>query len=404
MNDEDDNQAEHEILEKFEQFEQLLLESKKYNYFIDDLNIRHVIPYWRKYIINVKNRMLNKNIIDILVNEHGRLNKMKWLHMIKNKQIFLKSNKHKLSIINLTTQYHKLNHGEQIIIFEHGHEPKVYTYDEDNNRIISENEHILAVNKSASIPMHSCGPYYKNTMKYILELNYKHSLKVVHRLDRLTSGLCFFAKSKISAQILNYIFTNKKVQKIYITRVHGNFQFNNHQLSSLSYINESIKDKKDNATYSMEIFNHLKLKDDDTILNFFKEPVYIINTPIYILRNYNLRHDINRNKDVCNITAIANKMLLHKQYNLPIRSLDAITYIQKIAYDQQGNTSLLLCSPITGRPHQIRAHLELIKYPICNDPFHSGKLYKNNTIKRRKISSSSSSSLTVPNIFKKKRL
>ena len=29
MNDEDDNQAEHEILEKFEQFEQLLLESKK---------------------------------------------------------------------------------------------------------------------------------------------------------------------------------------------------------------------------------------------------------------------------------------------------------------------------------------------------------------------------------------
>jgi len=39
-----------------------------------------------------------------------------------------------------------------------------------------------------------------------------------------------------------------------------------------------------------------------------------------------------------------------------------------IAYDEGSDTSLVICQPVTGRTHQIRVHLQHIKYPIDNDP------------------------------------
>lgn len=39
------------------------------------------------------------------------------------------------------------------------------------------------------------------------------------------------------------------------------------------------------------------------------------------------------------------------------------------------STSLLKCKPITGRTHQIRLHLQLIGYPIANDPCYGGELH-----------------------------
>ena len=39
-----------------------------------------------------------------------------------------------------------------------------------------------------------------------------------------------------------------------------------------------------------------------------------------------------------------------------------------VQYDEASDTSLVLARPITGRTHQIRAHLQHIKHPIANDP------------------------------------
>ncbi len=49
----------------------------------------------------------------------------------------------------------------------------------------------------------------------------------------------------------------------------------------------------------------------------------------------------------------------------------AHTNIRSVFYDHERNFSLLICQPKTGRQHQIRAHLALIKHPIIGD-----KLYQ----------------------------
>lgn len=48
---------------------------------------------------------------------------------------------------------------------------------------------------------------------------------------------------------------------------------------------------------------------------------------------------------------------------------EAKTSFKRISYD--GETSIVLCKPYTGRTHQIRVHLQWIGHPIANDPLYS---------------------------------
>lgn len=45
------------------------------------------------------------------------------------------------------------------------------------------------------------------------------------------------------------------------------------------------------------------------------------------------------------------------------------TSFKRISFN--GETSIVLCRPFTGRTHQIRVHLQYIGYPIANDPIYS---------------------------------
>ena len=49
---------------------------------------------------------------------------------------------------------------------------------------------------------------------------------------------------------------------------------------------------------------------------------------------------------------------------------DSKTAFQLISYCKDTNTSLVFCQPFTGRTHQIRVHLEHLKFPISNDPLY----------------------------------
>jgi hypothetical protein len=44
------------------------------------------------------------------------------------------------------------------------------------------------------------------------------------------------------------------------------------------------------------------------------------------------------------------------------------TVFDRISYN--GRTSLVRCTPLTGRTHQIRVHLRYLGYPIANDPIY----------------------------------
>ncbi|KAJ6534038.1 pseudouridine synthase [Mycena vulgaris] len=49
----------------------------------------------------------------------------------------------------------------------------------------------------------------------------------------------------------------------------------------------------------------------------------------------------------------------------------AKTVFQRIRYDANTDSSVLLCKPYTGRSHQIRVHLQFLGHPIANDPVYS---------------------------------
>ncbi|XP_025829384.1 uncharacterized protein C18B11.02c [Agrilus planipennis] len=52
---------------------------------------------------------------------------------------------------------------------------------------------------------------------------------------------------------------------------------------------------------------------------------------------------------------------------------DCVTIFQKLSYD--GQTSVVVCKPKTGRMHQIRVHLQFLGYPVVNDPLYNHDVF-----------------------------
>jgi 16S rRNA U516 pseudouridylate synthase RsuA-like enzyme len=108
----------------------------------------------------------------------------------------------------------------------HRHEPSIAGKVE----FVGHTDTLLAVCKPPSIPVHPCGAYRFNSLMYIMAkepmIKDQPVLYLVHRLDRVTSGLVVLAKSKESAQILSKEIRDKSTQKTYLARVKGKFPLN----------------------------------------------------------------------------------------------------------------------------------------------------------------------------------
>jgi RluA family pseudouridine synthase len=93
-------------------------------------------------------------------------------------------------------------------------------------RVIFEDPWILAIRKPANLPVHPSGRYFHNTLLLMLAADRGEELdstllRIVHRLDRETSGLILFAKGKGNAASLSMQFENREIRKEYLAIVHG---------------------------------------------------------------------------------------------------------------------------------------------------------------------------------------
>jgi len=64
----------------------------------------------------------------------------------------------------------------------------------------------------------------------------------------------------------------------------------------------------------------------------------------------------------------------------------AITEFSPLRYDEELDTTLVECKPLTGRLHQIRIHLFHVKHPILGDPFYGTSFETANSYLDMKIS------------------
>jgi 23S rRNA pseudouridine1911/1915/1917 synthase len=92
--------------------------------------------------------------------------------------------------------------------------------------VLYEDDLVLAVNKPPNLPVHPSGRYFKNTLLCLLleargQTLDNPGLRIVHRLDRETSGVLLFGKTKEATSYLAGQFEDRSVIKEYLALVYG---------------------------------------------------------------------------------------------------------------------------------------------------------------------------------------
>ncbi|MFN4910564.1 MAG: RluA family pseudouridine synthase [Flavobacteriales bacterium] len=120
-------------------------------------------------------------------------------------------------------------------------------------RILFEDNHLLAINKLASeiVQGDKTGdPTLPDAIKaYLKERDHKPGnvfCGVIHRLDRPTSGLVLFAKTSKALERMNTHFREKEIEKTYLALVEGTLE------GKGTLVNHLRKNEKQNKSYVVD--------------------------------------------------------------------------------------------------------------------------------------------------------
>lgn len=160
---------------------------------------------------------------------------------------------------------------------------------------LGETDLFSAFLKPASFPVHATGRYFYNTMMKQID----GTFSIVHRLDKVTSGIIVLAKSKDAATLFSTLLNDNKVHKTYIARVKG-------------------------------VFPEGELRCEAAIL-----------------------------ENVGN-----------RGVSISTDGKESVTVFKRVRCSDV--ESVVKCKPLTGRMHQIRAHLAHLGFPITNDELYGG--------------------------------
>jgi 23S rRNA pseudouridine1911/1915/1917 synthase len=89
--------------------------------------------------------------------------------------------------------------------------------------VLHVDEQLVAVAKSGNLPMHPSGAYFRNTLIHLLADTHPEwgALRVIHRLDRETSGIVVFGRTREATERVAIQFRRRSADKRYVAIVHG---------------------------------------------------------------------------------------------------------------------------------------------------------------------------------------
>lgn len=212
---------------------------------------------------------------------------------------------------------HVLKNGERVSHTLHRHEPPVTA---DPVTVIHEDADMLVINKPAGVPVHPAGRYMYNSVVEIL----KHERGAgfvpypCNRLDRLTSGIMFLAKSPATAKRLSLQIQARAVRKEYLARVVGRFP------------------------------------DGEVLCD---QPILVISPKL----------GLNRVRANGRSARTVFKRLAYYGPDDDGHAAEAGPGGSTRGY------SVVRCLPVTGRTHQLRVHLQYLGHPIENDPIYANQ-------------------------------
>lgn len=174
--------------------------------------LRKIVPYYYTYMTFCKLRWRDRNLLEVFESEFRDREKSYYKKTIASGSVFLNGEP-----ANLEST---IRNGDLITHKIHRHEPPVTskpigTVYEDND--------ILVIDKPSGIPVHPTGRYRFNTITKILEKQWGKAVHPINRLDRLTSGLMFIAKTPKGADEISDQMKAREVSKEYVARVVGEF-------------------------------------------------------------------------------------------------------------------------------------------------------------------------------------
>ncbi|XP_016467331.1 RNA pseudouridine synthase 7 isoform X2 [Nicotiana tabacum] len=284
--------------------------------------IRYVRPYYFEFISHVKNRWAGKTIVDLFSEEFKGRPRDYYESAVKSGRIQVDGQKVHLSYVVQSSQ--KISH------FLHRHEPPVMSWDVE---ILCEEPDVLTVCKPASVPVHPCGQYRKNTVVGILQAEYG--------LAPLFPPIFLFCSDFSEEYPLSSSFTAKLI--FYMVGVedckHMRSQTNVFQTQEI----------ESGAVQKQYIAR---------VIGVFPDKQQVVNANV----NYNAREGrstVEVGDDQGNSTA-------------SLKGKTACTKFTRISTNEKH--SIVLCEPVTGRTHQIRVHLQYTGHPIANDMLYLSEL------------------------------
>eukprot|EP00903_Cladosiphon_okamuranus_P019106 g17580.t1 len=391
-------------------------------YYVDDAGLRRVRPYIYEFQTYTKERWLERALIDVFAAEFAGEPRSHYENAIRSGLLTVNGEKVGLD--------YKLQNSDLICNRTHRHEPPVCGGDIE---IVSESADELVVNKPCTVPIHPCGSYRFNTLFYILRRQRPDlSLRVCHRLDRLTSGLTILAKTPERAGVIQKQIGSGATRKTYLARVSGDFgqrlSVDRRQPGSppspaeaaaaassapandgSSSLPSETGDSIEPSPVSYTSGSTAAVVDGTGELWWRYEPLGegVVKDPT---RN-RLRASSENGETRSDGGRAAKELTSDRggswrtggdqvmvRVNCPIRALDpkhgvyechplgkeAQTAIRKVEYDAASDTSIVECSPVHGRTHQIRLHLQWTGHPIANDPCYGGELHFGNPEAKRR--------------------
>lgn len=189
--------------------------------------------------------------------------------------------------------------------------------------IVYEDEDVLVLNKPAGLVVHPSHGHYADSLANYVAWHYQktgqvHEIRTIGRLDKDTSGLIFYGKSRTACAHLVEQAEKGERTKTYLALAEGQFSDNGLQFA-------------DDTTGGKSIFDMRSLKGT-------------IDAPI--TRDYidKVRRAVRKDGD----RAVTHYRVLHQ-------------------YD---GYALLSVRIETGRTHQIRVHMSYIGHPLLGDPLY----------------------------------
>ena len=189
------------------------------DYIIDEeKGLRRVRPYFFTHHKFALKRWLGMSVFDMMMKEFS-------LHISTPEKLnetaergYMLFNMEKINASELKERI--IKDGDMISTKDHRHEPPIRI---ELPTVIADTDEFYIVNKPSSVPIHPVAQYRHNSLIFLIAREYKVNYHVIHRLDRLTSGLVIFAKTKEVAKRVSKEISDRVVQKQYLLRVVGKF-------------------------------------------------------------------------------------------------------------------------------------------------------------------------------------